>query len=130
VTAAEIELPRAADSSRLARTFLAKLMADWHRPEDLDAAMVCVAELVANAIRHADGLPRLVVTGVDGVLRCEVYDADASRLALPDQALEAEAGRGLLLVARLAAAWGVETVPSGKWVWFELRACPPASSPG
>jgi hypothetical protein len=33
---------------------------------------------------------------------------------------DAEGGRGMLLIQRLADRWGAEPLPTGKRVWFEL----------
>jgi hypothetical protein len=33
-------------------------------------------------------------------------------------------GRGLLLVDRISQRWGVEQLPTGKTVWFEIDATP------
>ena len=38
----------------------------------------------------------------------------------PNQRNDAEGGRGMLLVDRLADRWGAEPRPVGKRVWFEL----------
>jgi hypothetical protein len=58
---------------------------------------------------------------VEAVLRLEVWDNDAAlpHMTIPD--LEAEGGRGLLLVDVLSARWG--SYPSrfaGKTVWCEV----------
>jgi hypothetical protein len=34
---------------------------------------------------------------------------------------DGESGRGLLIVDSLASAWGVDTVPGGKRVWFRIE---------
>ncbi|MGW4024458.1 ATP-binding protein, partial [Streptomyces sp. NPDC005009] len=72
----------------------------------------------------------------------EVTDARGERLPVPtpDAGADAggESGRGLLLVASLADAWGCESYPpGGKTVWAEcarrvaVRRCPgPPSGSG
>src|SRR5437868_5106719 len=50
----------------------------------------------------------------DGVEGCPVAE-----VVQPD----AEHGRGLMIVSRLASRWGVELSGGGTAVWFELR-CP------
>jgi hypothetical protein len=89
-------------------------------PEFRDDAMLLTSELAANAVQHA-GTPFAVtvVTGPD-ILRVEVSDDSCQAptvLCPPDGA---ERGRGLQIVRRVAARWGVDIRVSGKAVWFEL----------
>ncbi len=118
---AHIDLPRSVHAPALARRKLVALMASWGRSEGRDTAALLVTELVTNAVRHAESAPRLTVTADEGRLRCCVHDSDPThpRLRLPEP--DADTGRGLLLVAALSFAWGVEDEPTGKLVWFELR---------
>jgi anti-sigma regulatory factor (Ser/Thr protein kinase) len=118
----EVDLPASARAPALARQRLAELTSAWGRPEDRDTAVLLVSELVTNVVRHTGGAPQLTVTTDDGWLRCAVRDAEPAHPAPRAFALDAEGGRGLLLVAALASAWGVEDLPAGKLVWFELRA--------
>jgi anti-sigma regulatory factor (Ser/Thr protein kinase) len=97
----------------------------WGLPHE-DAAHV-VAELAANAAVHGR-VPgrefRLVLdAGAPGVLRVEVTDTRGERLpAIPrERGEDAESGRGLVLVAALAARWGVTSGPfPQKTVWAEV----------
>ncbi|UIX30536.1 ATP-binding protein [Streptomyces sp. GQFP] len=57
----------------------------------------------------------------DGVLRVEVHDSGTGEIRMPDVGPEAEAGRGLLIVAGLADRWGVGERNPGKSVWCEFR---------
>lgn len=103
------------NARRLARIALAQ----WGLSEYAGTAELLVSELMTNAVYHATrpiGL-RLLRTST---LRCEVLDDDpgAPVLNLPEP-LD-DAGRGLYLVSKLAARWGVSRVPTGKIVWFEL----------
>ncbi|MFD6908834.1 ATP-binding protein [Streptomyces sp. DSM 116494] len=104
-----------------------------------------IAELTANAALHGrvqGRNARLALTLTPTTLRIEVTDARGERLPVPTLNTETEAdgesGRGLLLVASLADAWGCESYPpGGKTVWAEcarraaVRTCPgPPSGPG
>lgn len=95
-------------------------------------ASLLIAELTANAARHArvrGRNARLALTLTPATLRIEVTDARGDRLpvpAAPDVDAGDESGRGLLLVAALADAWGCEPHhPGGKTVWAEClrREC-------
>lgn len=81
-----------------------------------------VSELATNAVIHAGTTfeVRLTLTGAQ--LRCEVSDT-SPRIPRPRAyAADATTGRGLLLVERLATAWGVLRRAGGKTVWFGLDA--------
>jgi anti-sigma regulatory factor (Ser/Thr protein kinase) len=86
-----------------------------------DVALV-VSELVTNAVVHGDGDITLNVTVALDSVRVEVGDREPE---LPDRlvaALDAESGRGLLLVSRIARDWGVRAAGTGKVVWAEMAS--------
>lgn len=90
-----------------------------------DAALV-VSELIGNAVRHASPLPggQLVlsctVQGSEVELR--VTDGGADLVPAPRSSGDDESGgRGLTIVSRLAAAWGVESSDVGTTVWAVLK---------
>jgi anti-sigma regulatory factor (Ser/Thr protein kinase) len=90
----------------------------------LDDALIVAGELVTNAIRHAGTEFTLALDVSDERLRIEVGDWD-TRPPVPVAAdVEATSGRGLVLVAAVAGAWGFETTDhdgvAGKTVWAEL----------
>ncbi|MFC8699452.1 ATP-binding protein [Streptomyces parvus] len=91
--------------------------------EDAATASFLIAELTANAALHGrvrGRHARLALTLTASTLRIEVTDARGDRLPAPTPDAEGESGRGLLLVASLADAWGCEPHhPGGKTVWAE-----------
>ncbi|MER5839346.1 ATP-binding protein [Streptomyces prasinus] len=108
------------------------LAAQQGRPESADddstaTASLLIAELTANAALHGrvrGRNARLALTLTPATLRIEVTDARGERLPAPTPAADAdgdgESGRGLLLVASLADAWGCEPHhPGGKTAWAE-----------
>lgn len=78
------------------------------------------SEVVTNAIVHANAAPSLVVRLGRGRVRVEVHDqhGDVPVHRRPDPL--ASSGRGMEIVDQLAREWGVEHVPNGKRVWFEV----------
>ena len=104
-----------------ARGYVREAIADWDVPVDIDAAVLLTSELVTNAIRHETGRAvTLAVTYYRGWLRVDVHDSSRSLPVVIDAAAEAETGRGLLLVATLAADWGFYRTSAGKAVYFAL----------
>jgi anti-sigma regulatory factor (Ser/Thr protein kinase) len=93
----------------------------WDIPVDPDIAVLLTSELVTNAIGHETGETiTLAVTCSFGQLRVDVHDTSRTLPVLVDAAADAEAGRGLMLVASLSATWGVYRTPTGKAVYFTL----------
>lgn len=79
-----------------------------------------VTELASNAVLHARSPFRVSVTFDESVIRGTVSDPESTPPMELDPAPRATAGRGLMLVRRVAARSGVDTMPSGKSVWFEV----------
>lgn len=108
-------------SVRLARQRVARLLTErgWRRDAVSDAALTA-AELAANALRHTpEAVFRVALAYDDGCVLIEVTDRAPQRTPRLRPAPETSCtGRGLHLVAALAATWGVST-DSGteKTVW-------------
>ena len=87
--------------------------------EDL---LLVVSELVTNAVQH--GAEPIVVTVVRAPERVRIEVTDGATDSSPRSSRvpqDAEAGRGLSVVTRLATAWGWRASPGrGKTVWAEL----------
>jgi anti-sigma regulatory factor (Ser/Thr protein kinase) len=124
-----VVVPHHARGARLARHRLAAELGDAIRPTLLADAIAVVAELVGNAVRHAEPLPggvvrvawRLRPNGAGAAVEVRVTDGGASdppqvRRVGPDST----DGRGLTIVAALADRWGVERDGLGQSVWAEL----------
>ncbi|MGW6025411.1 ATP-binding protein [Streptomyces sp. NPDC055099] len=124
--------------ARLARRLARYHLDEWGVPygsEVSEAVAQIVAELAANAVTHGrvpgrDFEVRMILGG--GVLRVEVGDTwgeGGAALAVRVAASDAESGRGLLLVAALADAWGVVEREVGKTVWAEITLPSPGPCP-
>lgn len=93
----------------------------WNAPADVDVAVLLTSELVTNAIRHTPGdAVTLSIQYTRHQLRVEVADTSPSLPVLTDAPADADTGRGLVLVASLAAEWGFYCTPTGKTVYFTL----------
>lgn len=129
-----VVVPHQARGARMARHRLAGALDGELCTELIADAVAVVAELVGNAIRHAEPLPggvirvswrvRTVVERQLIVLRVTdggALDAPRQRQAGPD----AVDGRGLAIVTALADRWGVERDNAGQSVWAELSMADP-----
>src|SRR6516162_9312932 len=78
--------------------------------ELLDDAMLLTSELVTNAVVHAGTQVKVTCRLADGAVEVVVRDGQPARLvpesAEDEPSLERTGGRGLLLPAALASAWG------------------------
>ena len=86
---------------------------------DGDAAEVLTAELATNAVVHAHSPFEVRWRRMPSAIRVEIANDEPEMIARLVVATD-EGGRGLMLVDELARAWGVETLPDSKVVWFEL----------
>jgi anti-sigma regulatory factor (Ser/Thr protein kinase) len=91
----------------------------------IDDIKLLVSELVTNAVRHPreDGHIELGVRVQEGKVHVEVTDPGEgfSKPRIGSPPPDALGGRGLLIVDRLATAWGVIPGKPNR-VWFELEA--------
>jgi serine/threonine-protein kinase RsbW len=91
-----------------------------------DAALV-LAELVTNAVQHGGPLAGdhldLCWGAWEGRIHIEVTDAGSTTVPVAGSASAVEQrGRGLAIVAALAASWGVRAEDETVTVWAELPA--------
>jgi|SRR5271165_4642684 len=103
-----------------ARRLVQATICAWDTPVDSSVAVLLTSELVTNAITHAGETVILVITCVCDQLRVVVHDSSRCLPVPVDAAADAEAGRGLMLVASLASDWGYYRTSAGKAVYFTL----------
>ncbi|MCX4725527.1 ATP-binding protein [Streptomyces sp. NBC_01306] len=123
-----IALPNTANAPRIARDFVTSLLTVSRHRDLTDDARLCVAEVVTNAHRHTR-TPRIQLYATVNRKQITVSVADNAPWFLPALAPspaddQLECGRGLLLLDRLAFAWGWTLLggctPDRKAVWFTL----------
>lgn len=119
-----IVLPVCEASVRYARSWMAKIASEVWKMDDY-IPRLAISELATNAIRHS-ALDRQIVARAyirGGKHILELWDQcpalPEARQADPDE----EGGRGLFLLARLVARWGVRPLSppeAGKIVYVEF----------
>lgn len=127
--------PATPAQAREARGFLADVLAGC---PDADDTIVCLSELVTNALLHsrsreAGGTLTVRVCRVPGRLRVEVGDqggpwrprppvpnGDGKHRGDGQHDGDAQHGRGLTIVGALSAGWGIAETEAGRTVWFEM----------
>ncbi|WP_428962868.1 ATP-binding protein [Micromonospora fluostatini] len=124
-----VVVPHHAVGARMARRRLVDELTDVVSPTLLPDLVAVLAELVGNAVRHADALPGGVVRvawrvcpATQGV-RIQLRVTDGGAAAGPRMrpaGPEAIGGRGLHIVAGLSTRWGVDRDGLGQSVWAEF----------
>ncbi|MCP3819495.1 ATP-binding protein [Streptomyces sp. A3M-1-3] len=97
----------------------------WGLSALVDAAQLCVTELVTNTITHVGaGTPTTLAVSMNGThLRIEVHDPCTRELpTLLAVEQDSECGRGITLVDAVADRWGVVLRADSKVTWCELDA--------
>jgi anti-sigma regulatory factor (Ser/Thr protein kinase) len=122
VRRAQTDLPPEPRAAGQARRWLANQLGEWALPRHIrDDAVLCLSEIVTNAVIHTGTGPRagavldgrwLVVTVSDSGRR--------GRVGVVDHEPDDVGGRGLTVVEALSRAWGSEQRSDGSTVWFEL----------
>jgi anti-sigma regulatory factor (Ser/Thr protein kinase) len=117
-----------------ARLHAKNILNEWRMAALADTAELLVSEILTNAVRasaslagqhtrmgQAAGVPvvRLWLSSDRHRVLIQVWDSDPHRPAPQNTGLDAETGRGLLLVDTLSDRWGCYTPDSqhGKIVW-------------
>ena len=111
--------PGRVDQVRRLRREMAGLLDGYPEADDV---ILCASELAANAIQHSrSGAP-----GGSFTLSVEVSRGDHVRIAVDDaggpwvSGSRLDHGRGLCIVAALAADWGIVAGPAGRKIWAQF----------
>jgi anti-sigma regulatory factor (Ser/Thr protein kinase) len=121
-----VTLAGRAERTRAARTFVGEVLGPAHPCGEV--AVLLVSEVFGNSVRYSgSGAPGETVTVAvldeDGVVRVEVTDrAGPGTPELRPAGADAEGGRGLQLVAGLAARWGWRSRGGRLLTRFEVRS--------
>jgi anti-sigma regulatory factor (Ser/Thr protein kinase) len=117
-----IDLPATPRSVVVARRVLRELLGVWGAPQDRADAELLTTELVANVVDHVGGDQgmTLEVDLAEDWLRIAVVDGSAVRPVVRELSAVRSRGRGLQMVAAIAARWGVDDHHGGKRIWLDL----------
>ena len=119
-----IELDGDPDAPARGRHAVTAVLDEWGcEPGNREDLLLVVSELVTNAVVHGAEPIRVTMVRAPERVRVEVTDgaAASSPHGNPRPPADAETGRGLSVVTRLAVAWGWRASPGrGKTVWAEL----------
>jgi anti-sigma regulatory factor (Ser/Thr protein kinase) len=121
----ECRLPSSPRAPGQARRFVREQLAESLRgaPEmtpTIDHSELLVSELVSNAVVAGAGTVTVGVHVHHTWLALTIHDDGPGMPDPQDPGPKDTHGRGLQIVARLAAVWGVHPSPGGKTVWCQL----------
>jgi signal transduction histidine kinase len=115
------ELPPDLTAAREARAATRSVLPGWRLTALLEPVLLVVSELVGNAIRHGRPPIDLRLRRAGRGVRVDVHDDDARPPIASDSAVDAESGRGMLIVDAVASDSGVDQVEGdGKVVWARV----------
>jgi anti-sigma regulatory factor (Ser/Thr protein kinase) len=122
-----LELAALPSASQCARKHTRQALRDWNLADLGEPAELIISELVTNAIEASrasgTGLQvRLAMFSDHERLLIQVHDSNPEPPVACHGADMAEAGRGLILVDSVSAAWDWYAKPPGKVVWAVLLA--------
>lgn len=136
----EIALAALATAVGCARLFVRSTLQALGLDQLAEDAELITSELVTNAVRATGitnpsprwselrdlALIRLRLAVVGGALIIEVWDRDSTPpMPKREETLDAEGGRGLVIVDSLSRRWNFYgPAEGGKWVWAELAISP------
>ena len=89
-------------------------------PTIVDDAVLMTSEIITNAVLHASTPAELRLSVGDQRIRISVTDASSAVPEIRVFDFVSASGRGLAIVAAMAADWGVDSLGAGKRVWFEV----------
>ena len=118
-----VTLAGLAERAGIARTFVGAVLAGY---PGVDVGVLLASELFGNSVRHSrsgapGGTVTVTVVAESGLVRVEVTDGGGPGTPRVRQAgRDEEGGRGLELVAALAAQWGWLRRGGKTVTWFEL----------
>ena len=118
---AEVTLPGLTSSVPTARHFAESVLMGWGEPEAAWTAAQVVSELATNCTIHARTDFSVRISVEERRVQIEVRDASPVTVRPRSYSDTATTGRGLRMVATMAAAWGVALTEDGKTVWVRLE---------
>ena len=106
-------------------------IAEWRVPVDRSVAGILASDLIINAVTNGAGETlMLAIRCTDGQFRVEVHDASVQGDSWETAKSDADAERGLLLAAALAAESGHYRTPAGRAVYYALEFAPGSAETG
>ncbi len=128
----EIGLDRVITAPHDARAAIRALLGAASDDGLWENALLATSEVVTHSLTYASGECRLAAwhSPQSGWLRVEVTDGGGEMPSLVNDPSHPElGGLRLAVLLEVPSAWGVETTPFGRTVWFEIHRAVADESP-
>jgi hypothetical protein len=120
-----VRLSTGSAAAALASGHVIAAIAEWRVPVDKSVAGILASDLIINAVTNGAGETlMLAIRCTDVQFRVEVHDASVQGDSWETTKSAADAERGLLLAAALAAESGHYRTPAGRAVYYALEFAP------
>lgn len=114
-------LPADLRSAGEARRLVRRALDGWTDEERIEDIVLCVSEVVTNAIVHADSGPRVLVHVRPAVIHVEISDDTEIHPVVRGAGPQETSGRGMSILSAYSDRWGsLRRSGGGKTVWFEV----------
>ena len=124
-----VRLSTGSAAAALAAGHVRAAIADWRVPVDQGVAGVLASDLIINAVINGAGETLMLAIRCSATqFRVEIHDASVRGDSWETAASDADADRGLLLAAALAAESGHYRTPAGRAVFYTLALAPRAAA--
>jgi DNA-binding NarL/FixJ family response regulator len=114
-------LPAELRSAGEARRLVRQALDGWTEEERIEDIVLCVSELVTNAVVHAGSSPRVLVHVRPAVIHVEISDDSETHPVVRGAGPQETSGRGMSILSAYSDRWGsLRRSGGGKTVWFEV----------
>lgn len=118
-------LPAELRSAGAARALVRRALDGWTDEERIEDIVLCVSELVTNAVVHAGSSPRVLVHVRPAVIHVEISDDSEIHPVVRGAKPYETSGRGMSILSAYSDRWGsLRRSGGGKTVWFEVARGP------
>jgi hypothetical protein len=116
-----VRLSTGSAAAALASGHVRAAIAEWRVPVDENLAGILASDLIINAVTNGAGATlMLAIRCTPTQFRVEIHDASVHGDSWESAVADADAERGLLLAAALAADSGHYRTPAGRAVFYTL----------
>ena len=124
-----VRLSTGSAAAALAAGHVRAAVAEWRVPVDQGVAGILASDLIINAVTNGAGETLMLAIRCSATqFRVEIHDASVHGDSWETAASDADADRGLLLAAALAAESGHYRTPAGRAVFYTLALAPRAAA--
>lgn len=108
------------EAAMLARRHVRGVLQEWALDDLIEPVILLTSEVVTNALLHSGTTMTVRLARAGAGVRVSVEDGSTGAPVRRRHSTTASTGRGVQLLAAIAAEWGSEPLETGKVVWFTV----------